>query len=123
MKKRIYLKKPIRLFLAVVFVLIASFAFLLIFHDSASGNNIPEYATIVIAKGDTLWNIAKKYNYDNIDIRSKISEIKELNKIPNVNDYKILRYRDDYKIFAHNDGELNIILKKLSEVLSDLNFI
>ena len=48
--------------------------------------------------------------------------IKELNKIPNVNDYKILRYRDDYKIFAHNDGELNIILKKLSEVLSDLNF-
>ena len=81
MKKRIYLKKPIRLFLAVVFVLIASFAFLLIFHDSASGNNIPQYATIVIAKGDTLWNIAKKYNYDNIDIRSKISEIRELNKI------------------------------------------
>lgn len=48
--------------------------------------------------------------------------IKELDKIPEINDYKILRYRDDYKIFAHNDGELNIILKKLSEVLSDLNF-
>ena len=42
---------------------------------------MPEYDTIVIAKGDTLWNIAKKYNYDNIDIRSKISEIKELNQI------------------------------------------
>ena len=81
MKKRIYLKNPLRLFLAVIFVLATSFAFLLIFHDSASGNNIPEYATIVIAKGDTLWNIAKKYNYDNIDIRSKISEIKELNQI------------------------------------------
>ncbi len=81
MKKRIYLKNPLRLFLAVVFVLATSFAFLLIFHDSASGNNMPEYDTIVIAKGDTLWNIAKKYNYDNIDIRSKISEIKELNQI------------------------------------------
>lgn len=47
---------------------------------------------------------------------------KELDKIPEVNDYKILRYRDDYKIFAHNDGTLCIILKKLSEVLLDLNF-
>ena len=81
MKKRIYLKNPLRLFLAVFFVFATSFAFLLIFHDSASGTNIPEYATIVIAKGASLWNIANKYNYDNIDIRSKISEIKELNQI------------------------------------------
>lgn len=81
MKKRIYLRNPIRLFLAVIFVLAISLTFLLVFHDSASGNDIPKYVTVVIQKGDTLWNIAKKYNHDDIDIRSKISEIKELNKI------------------------------------------
>ena len=47
---------------------------------------------------------------------------KRLGKYPKLSDYKILRYRDDYKIFAHSDDDLNIILKELSEVLSGLSF-
>lgn len=81
MSKKLYLKSPLRLLFSIAFVLVLSIVFVLIFHDSASGSNIPEYATIIVSKGDTLWNIARTYNYDNIDIRNKIDEIKELNKI------------------------------------------
>ncbi len=81
MSKKLYLKNPLRLLFSIAFVLILSIAFVLIFHDSAAGNNVPEYATIIVSKGDTLWNIARTYNYDNVDIRNKIDEIKELNKI------------------------------------------
>ena len=81
MSKKIYLKNPIRLFLAFIFVILMSMGFMLLFQNSASGNNIPEYTTVIVAKGDTLWNIAKCYNFDNTDIREKIDEIKELNGI------------------------------------------
>lgn len=43
-------------------------------------------------------------------------------KKQNIKDYKILRYRDDYKIFAHDIVTLNHILKSLTEILSELNF-
>lgn len=39
----------------------------------------------------------------------------------NISDYKILRYRDDYRIFCNNSLELELILKSLSEVLIELN--
>lgn len=46
------------------------------------------------------------------------------NKLKNLNidDYKILRYRDDYRIFCNNSIDLELILKSLSEILIDLNF-
>ena len=37
-------------------------------------------------------------------------------------DYKILRYRDDYRIFCNNNNEMDIILKFLTETLAELNF-
>lgn len=37
-------------------------------------------------------------------------------------DYQIIRYRDDYRIFANSEIELNEILKALTEVLFELNF-
>lgn len=37
-------------------------------------------------------------------------------------DYKIIRYRDDYKIFVHNPTDGERILKNLSEVLIDFGF-
>ena len=40
----------------------------------------------------------------------------------NISDYKILRYRDDYRVFSNNSYELDIILKCLSEILIKLNF-
>ena len=37
-------------------------------------------------------------------------------------DYKILRYRDDYRIFANSKDKIEIIIKVLQEILIDLNF-
>ncbi len=39
-----------------------------------------------------------------------------------INEYKILRYRDDYRIFTKSKEDVVIILRLLSEVLADLNF-
>lgn len=39
-----------------------------------------------------------------------------------ITDYKIIRYRDDYRIFTNNEQQSSRIAKELSEVLSDLNF-
>lgn len=38
-----------------------------------------------------------------------------------IKDYKILRYRDDYRIFAKSQEDVVVILKLLSEVLMDLS--
>jgi len=39
-----------------------------------------------------------------------------------ITDYKIIRYRDDYRIFTKNAQKSSEIAKELSEVLSSLNF-
>ncbi len=36
------------------------------------------------------------------------------------NDFKIIRYRDDYRIFTNNPKDAETILKKLSKILADL---
>lgn len=53
--------------------------------------------------------------YADEQISRKINENK-------IKDYSILRYRDDYRIFAQNEIDLNVILKIITEVLSELNF-
>lgn len=45
------------------------------------------------------------------------TKLKELQ----ITNYKILRYRDDYRIFAKSTEDINIILKELSSILSELN--
>lgn len=37
-----------------------------------------------------------------------------------ISDYKIIRYRDDYKIFVHNNADGNKIIKAITEVMSSL---
>lgn len=39
-----------------------------------------------------------------------------------ISEYKIIRYRDDYRIFTNSAQESALIAKELSEVLSELNF-
>lgn len=41
-------------------------------------------------------------------------------KINSLSDYRILRYRDDYRIFSNNPQTIEEITKQLSEVLSEL---
>lgn len=45
----------------------------------------------------------------------------ELNKL-DITEYKIIRYRDDYRIFTNNPHKSSEIAKVLSDVLSKLNF-
>lgn len=72
-------------------------------------NGIPQGSTlmdfiaeIVLGYGDLL--LSERFKNENID------------------NYTILRYRDDYKIFTKNEVTLNRILKIMAEELSDLNF-
>lgn len=39
-----------------------------------------------------------------------------------IDDYKIIRYRDDYRIFVHNEIDGHMILKALTEVLIEFGF-
>ena len=74
MQKRIYLKNPVRLLIFTLTVICLSIFFTLLFQTPASGDSFPEYATIVVAQGDSLWNIAREYKFENQDIRDKIAE-------------------------------------------------
>lgn len=38
-----------------------------------------------------------------------------------IDDYKILRYRDDYRIFSDDKSIIDVVLKVISEILLDLN--
>lgn len=50
------------------------------------------------------------------------SDLKLIGKLKNkVSDFKILRYRDDYRIFANNKETLDLIVKELSLVSAELN--
>lgn len=40
----------------------------------------------------------------------------------NITDYKILRYRDDYRVFSNSSSDLELILKSIAEVLASMNF-
>ncbi|MBQ9314639.1 MAG: RNA-directed DNA polymerase [Clostridia bacterium] len=47
---------------------------------------------------------------------------KRISSETKIKDYKILRYRDDYRIFAQSEFDLNDILKIITEELTSLNF-
>ena len=46
----------------------------------------------------------------------------KLKEIGIVDDYHILRYRDDYRVFSNSKEKLEIIVRTFQEVLMDLNF-
>jgi hypothetical protein len=63
------------------FLLITCFIiFTGIYTASVSGYKEPEYQSIIINSGDTLWSIAEKYS-DNCDIREYIYNIKKINDL------------------------------------------
>ncbi|WP_244900281.1 RNA-directed DNA polymerase [Dolosicoccus paucivorans] len=52
----------------------------------------------------------------------KLSEnLKKLEEKDIIGDYKILRYRDDYRIFANDIDQLEIITRRLADTLFELN--
>ena len=47
-------------------------------------------------------------------------ELSKLIKLENIEDYSILRYRDDYRIFVNNPQDGEKIIKSITEIMSDL---
>ncbi len=68
-----------------------------------------------IPQGSTLMDFIAEIVLGYVDelLTHKINEL-------SISDYKILRYRDDYRIFTNNPFEAEQITKALSEILSDL---
>jgi len=60
--------------------------------------------------------------YADAKLTFKIENYNRKEKIYKVTDYSILRYRDDYRIFATNQETLVKIAKLLTETLIELNF-
>lgn len=83
MNRRIYVKRPERLIMSIVIIMLVFFG---IFgsQNVALGDSIPEYITITVSKGDTLWSIARNYYQEN-DVRNIVEEIKSINNLTNSN--------------------------------------
>ena len=77
-------KRFIRSVAIVMFLLIG------LFNISVAKTDKKEAETIdyTIARGQTLWSIAKEYTPDNKDIRKTIHEIRELNNLTNATIYE-----------------------------------
>jgi len=78
MKKRYVLKNKAKFITSIVISL--TIIFTLVFATSVYGYKQPQYITLTVEKGDTLWDIAQKYCTDS-DIRKSVYEIKSLNKL------------------------------------------
>lgn len=72
--------------------------------------------TIGKPQGNSLMDFISELilGYADLMLSDKLKEL-------NINDYYILRYRDDYKIFSNNISNLKLILKELTEILLKLN--
>ena len=65
---------------AFVLISIISISSMLGFND-ATGMDIPQYATVTVQAGDTLWDIAGKYGPQDADIRMVVYEIGQINGV------------------------------------------
>ena len=86
MKYKIKNRKKFNRFLVLLFMVTVLFTYMFTLLNTqviVEGKAFNQ-KSIIVKNGDTLWNIAKKLNYDK-DIRETIYEIKELNKLSNSN--------------------------------------
>jgi nucleoid-associated protein YgaU len=79
MKKRYVLKNKTRFFtfLSTIFILSVVIAFT----GNVYGYKEPNYTTVKVKSGDTLWNIVMTNYNDKADIRKNIYEIKKINNL------------------------------------------
>ncbi|QNU65286.1 LysM peptidoglycan-binding domain-containing protein [Ruminiclostridium herbifermentans] len=78
MKKKYILKNKKRFF-SFIFIL-SLITFILIYTNAVSGYKEPQYQSIIVNSGDTLWSIAEKYG-SNQNIREYIYNLKKINNL------------------------------------------
>ncbi|WP_042348784.1 cell division suppressor protein YneA [Bacillus massiliigorillae] len=59
--------------------LIVMFSIVCLFKYSVDDSE--NYVEVTVVQGDSLWGIAKKYNYDNINTTQLVSHLEKLNNI------------------------------------------
>lgn len=79
MKKRYYLKNKKRFYAILVALTLVMFSSILMV-SANNGETHNTYSTICVSSGDTLWQLAEKYN-PNGDIRKLVREIKKMNSL------------------------------------------
>lgn len=87
-KRGIYIKNKLRFFtfLTILFfvsILIISF----IFTYKVKGYENSNMKTVIVSRGDTLWDIAREHTNKEYDIRNEIYSIKEINNLETSNIY------------------------------------
>lgn len=82
MKKRYTLKNKKRFFLSVAFLIVC--LVMIGYATKSYSYKEPEYRTITVKSGDTLWQIAREYNKGG-DIRRYIYDIRNINNLEDCN--------------------------------------
>jgi len=80
-KYRLKSKFRFTVFVVIMMLMLVTVSNTILGINNASSLTKPEYASIQIKYGDTLWDLASEYNQDGKDIRKFVYEICELNKI------------------------------------------
>ncbi len=80
MNKRRYILKNRAKFFSFIFF-ISLIVFIIAYTASVSGYAEPDYTTVTVQPGDTLWSIAEQYGDDSSDIREYIYNIKKINNM------------------------------------------
>lgn len=79
--KKYKLKNPQR-FYSVIMISVLVVSLGLIFKEQGvQGESIKKYEIVTVQYGDTIWDLAEKYNKDNDDLRMFVYQIKKENKI------------------------------------------
>lgn len=78
MKKRLVLRNKKRFTVFLVFFV--SIIITSVFTIYSYSYNTPEYKTVVVKTGDTLWDIAKTHS-PNTDVRKYIYNVRKINKL------------------------------------------
>lgn len=73
-----------------------------------------------IPQGSVLMDFIAEIVLGYVDLRLS-HKLEELIKESKLSEYKILRYRDDYRVFSNSKEEAEIILRSLSQILFDVN--
>lgn len=89
----------------------------------SSIQNMQSGQTNGIPQGSVLFDLIAELilGYSDSLLIKRLDEVGLINEYSSDENFKILRYRDDYRIFANSKETLDIIVKELAKVSADLN--
>ncbi len=82
--RKIRIRSKVRFIIFLTFLLLSAFALYLSLYKptKAQSSNQIEYHQVYIEEGDTLWQLAREYVPERMDIRKFIEIVKKQNSLP-----------------------------------------